>query len=267
MSLEEAFGLAPDVTSSPSQKPTPAMSAPSPSAKPSSSNAIASSGGEDLEFLMAQVAELEEDHHMQEMNETATAEEGGRKGSTANVSGTGTAGTAAVTSSNTATPNTANPNATSVFVNSLDPRTSEQDLRALFSSCGAIKRITILRDRQTQQPKGRAYVEFESEESVPKALLKENQSLHGRPIKLDRKRENIPAMQRGGGPPDQGMGGFGGMPMRGAPRGRGGQQPYNAQMMMMSMMQMMAASQMQQQQPYGRGGRGGRGYRGGGGGY
>lgn len=157
-----------------------------------------------IESLMAQVAELEEDHEVLELQNVANAEVGARK-----------AGAQAAQQQ------------TSIHVSNLDARTSDADLRAIFGSCGEITRITILKDRYTQAPRGFAYVEFANEDAAAKSLMKENQSLHGRPLKVSVKRENVPAHMRGGAAGA----------VRGAPRGRGG--PPNAQNMMAGMMQMM----------------------------
>lgn len=164
---------------------------------------MAADGGQDeIEKLMAEVAELEEDTNVAEMQRVAAAEEGSRK---APANSAAAAAAAAARS-------------TSIFVGNLDPRTTEADVRTIFATCGPITRVTLLRDKTTQQLKGHAYVEFEKESSMSAALLKDNQTLHGKPLKVTVKRDNVPAFGRGGA-----FGGFrGAAPASGGFRGRGG---------------------------------------------
>ena len=46
-----------------------------------------------------------------------------------------------------------------------------EELQGHFRACGSISRITVMVDKFTCQPKGFAYIEFESEESVKSAVL------------------------------------------------------------------------------------------------
>ncbi|CAM6110241.1 unnamed protein product [Calypogeia fissa] len=57
-----------------------------------------------------------------------------------------------------------------------------------FSNCGDIVRVTILTDKATGKPRGSAYVEFSSKDSVEKALnLNDSSSLLSRTLKVVRK--------------------------------------------------------------------------------
>ncbi|KAK7195421.1 RNA-binding protein [Novymonas esmeraldas] len=190
----------------------------------------------ELEEMKRQVDSLQEDMQLKSLQESAARDEGMRK----------TAASAAAASSAQAKANT------SIFVGDLDTRTTDADLRVFFASCGAITRVTVLKDRQGN-PKGTAYVEFETEGQANAAILKDGQSLHGKPLKVAVKRDNIPAFQRG-------------MPRGGGyvPRGRGAGNPMQQQMAALAMM---AGMMSQGFNPYnmGRGG-GGAGVGGGGGG-
>lgn len=171
----------------------------------------------ELEKLLAEVAEMEEGQKVAEMQQTASAEEGVRKGPAA---------AQAVKQA-------------SIYVGNLDPRANEVDLKAIFSGCGPITRVTIMKDKATQQPKGFAYVEFEKESSVNQAMIKDGQQLHGKPIKVSVKRENVPMFMRAQATAPGAMPGLG----RGAP---------NMSKMMMGMMSAFAGNTFA---PY-RGGRG-----------
>lgn len=170
----------------------------------------------ELSEISRQVQEQQEDFQVRQAVEAAAREEGQRK-------------TAAI-------PNAAAPKNTSIFIGGTDPmRTTEDDLRLFFSGCGPIRRVTILKDRMTMQPRGACYIEFETEEAMKMAVsTKDGQTLHGRPLKVAEKRELPPGAPRGG---MGGMGGgyrggmmMGGMPpgmmMGGAPPGMGGMGGY-----------------------------------------
>jgi cold-inducible RNA-binding protein len=49
---------------------------------------------------------------------------------------------------------------TNVFVGNLDITVTEQQLRELFAAHGAVETITIVKDRDTGEPRGFAFVEM-----------------------------------------------------------------------------------------------------------
>ncbi|KAJ2805695.1 hypothetical protein H4S07_003962 [Coemansia furcata] len=110
----------------------------------------------------------------------------------------------------------------SIYIGNVDYVTTPDELQEHFKGSGAINRVTILCDKFTGHPKGYAYVEFVTTDAVTKAQLLDGSMLHGRPLKVDPKRTNMPGMNRGRGR-GRGRGGFHGYPPRGrgAYRGRG----------------------------------------------
>jgi len=50
------------------------------------------------------------------------------------------------------------------FVGNLGFNTSEEDVRQLFAAYGRVDRVTIVRDRDTDQPRGFGFVEMASAE-------------------------------------------------------------------------------------------------------
>ena len=62
-----------------------------------------------------------------------------------------------------------------------------------------------------------AYIEFSEEDAVGNAVLLNDTVVHGRQIKVNPKRTNVPGFNRGGGYRGRGGRGF-----RGGYRGRGG---------------------------------------------
>ena len=51
-----------------------------------------------------------------------------------------------------------------IFVGNFDFNTSEEDVRQLFAANGQVDRVTIVRDRDTDQPRGFGFVEMASSE-------------------------------------------------------------------------------------------------------
>lgn len=114
--------------------------------------------------------------------------------------------------------------ARSVYVGNVDYQTTPEQLESFFKVVGVIERITILFDRYSGLSKGYAYVEFESPESVEKAIADlHGQTFRGREIRVTAKRTNLPGFRKRGGlrGRGRGRGGFRGGRGRGSVRGRG----------------------------------------------
>ncbi|KAJ7566337.1 hypothetical protein O6H91_02G097800 [Diphasiastrum complanatum] len=62
------------------------------------------------------------------------------------------------------------PHGSEVFVGGITQDTTEDDLRALCSSCGDIYEVRVLKDKETSQNKGYAFVTFTTRESAEKAI-------------------------------------------------------------------------------------------------
>jgi RNA recognition motif-containing protein len=74
----------------------------------------------------------------------------------------------------------------SLFVGGLAFSATEQDVRHALSHAGNITNIRIVSDRETGRPKGFCFVEFDSQESVDKAIREYNGiEICGRPIRVD----------------------------------------------------------------------------------
>ncbi|KRX03145.1 hypothetical protein PPERSA_10226 [Pseudocohnilembus persalinus] len=81
--------------------------------------------------------------------------------------------------------------ARSVYVANVDYNCKDDDIIEHFKDCGDIKRITILKDKFSHQPKGGAYIEFEDAEAIEDALGLSNSVLKGRQITVSQKRTNL----------------------------------------------------------------------------
>ena len=105
---------------------------------------------------------------------------------------------------------------TNIFVGNLSYQTTESELEALFSAYGAVERVTVVRDRDTGQPRGFAFVEMTNSDEAANAMQAINgREMNGRAINVNEAR---PRESRAGG--GGGFGGGGGG--RGGNRGGGG---------------------------------------------
>ncbi|KAJ2779015.1 hypothetical protein H4R18_004250 [Coemansia javaensis] len=110
--------------------------------------------------------------------------------------------------------------ARSIYVGNVDYATTPEELQEHFKGSGEVNRVTILCDKFSGHPKGYAYIEFSTTDAVTTAQLLDGSMLHGRPLKVNPKRTNVPGVHRGRGR-GRGRGGGGGFYGHYAPRGRG----------------------------------------------
>ena len=103
-----------------------------------------------------------------------------------------------------------------IYVGNLDYKVSEQELREKFEAYGQVDNVTIMRDRDTGQPRGFAFVEMANDEEAQKAIQGTNgMQLGARNLNVNEARpktERPGGFNRGGGRPGGG----------GRPRGGGG---------------------------------------------
>jgi RNA recognition motif-containing protein len=78
---------------------------------------------------------------------------------------------------------------TNIFVGNLSYQTSEPDLEAAFGAYGAVERASVVRDRDTGQSRGFAFVEMTNKQEALQAIQALNgQELQGRAIKVNEAR-------------------------------------------------------------------------------
>jgi len=101
-----------------------------------------------------------------------------------------------------------------LYVGNLSYSTTEDELRTLFAEAGTVSSVALIKDRDTGQSKGFAFVEMSNQVEAEKAISMFNGRMVGaRELKVNLAR---PRDDRGGG------GGFGGRGGRGGHRGSGG---------------------------------------------
>lgn len=109
------------------------------------------------------------------------------------------------------------------YVGNLSYNTTDADLQELFGGAGKVRSVEIIRDRETGQSKGFAFVEYETDAETQKAVTQFNGYLfQDRQLRVSEAR---PREERSGGGRSFGGGGAGGGDRdRGSPRGgsRGG---------------------------------------------
>ena len=114
---------------------------------------------------------------------------------------------------------------TKIYVGNLSYDTTEDDLRTLFAQAGTVASVALIKDRDTGQSKGFAFVEMSNQSEAEKAIQTFNgYTLSNRPLKVNlaRPREERSFGGGGGGYGRGGGGGGGGGYGRGGPGGGGG---------------------------------------------
>lgn len=85
---------------------------------------------------------------------------------------------------------------TNIFVGNLSYQTTQEELEAAFSGYGAVDRVSIVRDRDTGQSRGFAFVEMPNAEEASKAISGLNGTqINGRALNVNEAR---PREDRGG---------------------------------------------------------------------
>jgi cold-inducible RNA-binding protein len=103
-----------------------------------------------------------------------------------------------------------------IYVGNLDFNISEDELRQAFAAYGQVDNVTILKDRDTGQPRGFGFVEMANDEEAMKAINGINGTqLGSRVLNVNEAR---PKVNKGG----FGGGGGGGRGSGGGGRGRSG---------------------------------------------
>ena len=85
---------------------------------------------------------------------------------------------------------------TNIFVGNLAYQTTESELEAVFGAYGTVEKTSVVRDRDTGQPRGFAFVEMTNQAEAMKAIEALNgHELNGRALNVNEAR---PRPERGG---------------------------------------------------------------------
>ena len=105
---------------------------------------------------------------------------------------------------------------TNIFVGNLPYSTTEDELHSAFGAYGQVDRVSIVRDRETGQPRGFAFVEMPNAPEAEQAINGMNgREINGRALNVNEAR---PREERG----PRGFGGGGGGNRGGGGGNRGG---------------------------------------------
>ena len=102
-----------------------------------------------------------------------------------------------------------------IYVGNLDFNVSEDELRQAFAAYGQVENVTVLKDRDTGQPRGFGFVEMANDEEAEKAISAMNgYQLGSRALNVNEARPKTGGggggFSRGGGGGGFGRGGGGG---------------------------------------------------------
>jgi RNA recognition motif-containing protein len=76
-----------------------------------------------------------------------------------------------------------------LYVGNLSYETSEEDLRTLFSTAGSVTSVAVIKDRNSGQSKGFAFVEMSNQTEAEEAIkLFDGKTLGSREIKVNKAR-------------------------------------------------------------------------------
>ena len=95
-----------------------------------------------------------------------------------------------------------------LFVGGIPYSTTEEELQALFSSHGEVSSVNLVRERETDRPRGFGFVDMPNDEEAKRAIAAlDGTQLGGRTIAVNEARARE---QRGGGGGGGDRGGYGG---------------------------------------------------------
>ena len=100
---------------------------------------------------------------------------------------------------------------TKIYVGNLSYETTEDDLRTLFAQAGTVASVALIKDRDTGQSKGFAFLEMSNQSEAEKAIATFNgYTLGNRPLKVNLARPKEERSFGGGGGYGDRRGGGGG---------------------------------------------------------
>jgi RNA recognition motif-containing protein len=79
-----------------------------------------------------------------------------------------------------------------IFLRNLDPTTTEEQLRQIFTAYGSVETVTIVKDRDTEGPRGLAFVEMSNDVEARAAIKSLNGfRLNDRAMRLNEARPKV----------------------------------------------------------------------------
>lgn len=120
---------------------------------------------------------------------------------------------------------------TKVFVGNLEPGVTGAALAELFGESGSVREAFLPLDRETRQPRGFAFVDFETESAAAAAIARfDGYELAGRPLRVSaaQERPGGGGAFRGGAPAGGGRFGVDAPPRRAGGKAKGSRRNLRA---------------------------------------
>ncbi len=112
--------------------------------------------------------------------------------------------------------------ATKLYVGNLSFRTTQEELRDLFSQAGTVESASVIEDRETGRSRGFGFVEMATQEEAQAVEMFNGKDFNGRNLTVNEARPRTERGPGGGGGGRGGYDGGGGGGGRGGNRGGGG---------------------------------------------
>ncbi len=73
-----------------------------------------------------------------------------------------------------------------IYVGNMSYQTTEETIKDLFSQYGEVEKVTLIKDRETQRPKGFGFISMSDDAAANKAIEELNQQeFEGRTLKIN----------------------------------------------------------------------------------
>jgi len=89
---------------------------------------------------------------------------------------------------------------TKLFVGNLPFTATEDSLRTLFAAHGAVDKVALISDRETNRPRGFGFVEMSNSDASRAIEALNGKDFEGRALKVNEAHDRQPAGGNGGGP-------------------------------------------------------------------
>jgi len=90
-----------------------------------------------------------------------------------------------------------------IYVGNLPFRCTEDDVRTLFETYGAVHSVNLINDRDTGRPRGFGFVEMDDDEALEAISALDDQDFQGRNLRVNEARPREGREGGGGGRPQR----------------------------------------------------------------
>ena len=84
-----------------------------------------------------------------------------------------------------------------IYVGNMSYQTNEDSIKSLFEQYGEVEKVTLIKDRETQRPKGFGFIAMTDNDAGAKAIEELNQKeFEGRTLKINEAKPKEPRPKR-----------------------------------------------------------------------